>query len=311
MRRYMVCGQVVVDRVMPHDHQTQPEVRLGGGVMYALAGIKVWTDACCGAAYTGRDFIGYYGQWLKDNGLSPQGFVGRFEHTNRADLFYLPNGTHTMGPGDINYMNGGDRLDWALVEPFLKEEGEKALHLISGEQSELLSQLQKERRKGLLLGYEMDPEDRIPDMPAYIREVTDHWVDFFSLSCEEVKGIIPGGRDQNDALEFMCALNCPSFFRVGTHGAYMIREHKAYYSPMIDAFGSVDPTGCGNSSTAAAFYAMCEGARPRYASMAAAATASLIASCSGLPPCINEQMRCRCARLARDYDRNFQDEELN
>ncbi|WP_418718072.1 carbohydrate kinase family protein [Candidatus Allofournierella merdipullorum] len=311
MRQYMVCGQVVVDRVMPHGKQAQPEIRLGGGVMYAVAGLKIWTDACGAAAYTGRDFPEYYGNWLSENGIAADGFIPRFEHTNRADLFYLPNGTHAMGPGDPNYMNGGDLPDWQLVEPFLRGPGEKALHLIGADLTELLKQLQAERAKGLLVGYEMDPDESIPDMPEYIRQVTDHWVDFFSLSCEEVKGIVPGVRDLEDALEYMCALNCPSFFRAGTQGAYMIAGHKAHYSPMIDVFGSKDPTGCGNSSTAAAFYAMCEGHSPRYASMIGAVTASLNASCVGLVPRIDLQTRQRCLRLARDYDANFQQEELN
>lgn len=311
MRRYLVCGQVVVDRVMPHGTQTEPEIRLGGGVMYALAGMKIWTDACAGAAYTGRDFQEYYGQWLARNGLGADWFIPRFEHTNRADLFYLPNGTHTMGPGDPNYQNGGDLPDWELVGPFLCQPGEKALHLIGPDQTELLERLQSERRKGLLVGYEMDPDPTMPDMLQYIRQVTDHWVDLFSLSCEEVKSIVPGVRDPKDALEFMCALRCPSFFRVGTHGAYMIKDHEAFYSPMIDVFGSVDPTGCGNSSTAAAFYAMCEGRTPRFASMAGAVTASLNASCSGLIARIDQQTRRRCDRLAQDYDANYRQEELN
>lgn len=311
MRQYMVCGQVVVDRIMPHGQQTEPEIRLGGGVMYALAGLKIWTDFCCGAAYTGQDFMEYYGEWLARNDLSLAGFIPRFPHTNRADLFYLPNGTHMMGTGDPAYKDGADRPDWVLVQSFLNQPGEKALHLISADQTELLCQLQPERKKDLLIGYEMDPDEQIPNMLEYIRTVTDQWVDFFSLSCEEVKCIVPDVRDEKDALEFMCALRCPSFFRVGTNGAYMIKDHKAYYSPMIDVFGSKDPTGCGNSSTAAAFYAMCEGRTPRYASMVGAVTASLNASYSGLIPRIDLQKRQRCRRLAKDYDENFQEEEIN
>ena len=96
----------------------------------------------------------HYGDWLAENGLSGDGFIPRFEHTNREDLFYLPNGTHAMGPGDPHYMNGGDLPDWQLVEPFLRGPGEKALHLISADQTKLFEQLQPEREKGLLVGYE-------------------------------------------------------------------------------------------------------------------------------------------------------------
>ena len=57
-------------------------------------------------------------------------------------------------------------------------------------------------------------------------------------------------------------LGVPCYYRVGSKGAYMIMNGEVEFVPVVHLVPKeeeVDPTGCGNSSTAAALWAFCEG----------------------------------------------------
>ena len=64
-----------------------------------------------------------------------------------------------------------------------------------------------------------------------------------------------------DAIHKIQEINKPCFYRCGHEGAYFVRKDKATFLPLvkIDKRREVDQTGCGNCSTAAAFWAYCEG----------------------------------------------------
>jgi sugar/nucleoside kinase (ribokinase family) len=46
---------------------------------------------------------------------------------------------------------------------------------------------------------------------------------------------------------------------VGKRGIYILCEGKVLFAPAFTKYPVTDVTGCGNSSTAAGFYAWCEG----------------------------------------------------
>ena len=64
---------------------------------------------------------------------------------------------------------------------------------------------------------------------------------------------------EEEAVQKIKELKVPCFFRVGSKGSYMIAEGKAEFAASLTVGQIVDPTGCGNCSTAAAMYGWCEG----------------------------------------------------
>lgn len=302
MRKYIVSGCAIVDCVLSGKGGSIVRQALGGGAVYALSGIKLWHDDCLLVCYSGRDFEDYYGAWLHVNGLTAAGVVPRFQKTNVCELYYRPDGTHTMGAGDPDYsVPPGDRPDFELLRPYLAEDpGSLAIHLVTGHVGELLANLNHYRHKGLLLGYEIDPEDQsFPNIAEDIAVICEKYVDFFSISFAELQEIFPAMGTIKQAVDYCISLKCAVFLRAGETGAYMIRDGSVAYAPMISSFGNEDPTGCGNTSTAAAFYAFCENKSLKETAITGSVTASLNAGSKGLIREITPEIRTQCAEMVR------------
>lgn len=300
MRKYIVSGCAIVDRVLPREKDGPVRLSLGGGAVYALSGIRLWNDACQLACYSGKDFASYFGPWLSKNGFSTEGVIPRFEKTNVCDLYYKDDGTHAMGAGNPDYAHPpGDTPDFALFCPYLEGDVKNlAIHLVAGYLGDLFEKLASYRNSGLLVGYEIDPEDpSFPHIAEDISRICQNYVDYFSISFAELKVIFPEMTEISKAIEYCQSLQCPVFLRAGEEGAYMIQDGAVFYCPMITSFGNTDPTGCGNTSTAAAFLAFCEGMPPQKAAIMGGVTAALNAGYKGLIPQISTELQKRCASM--------------
>lgn len=298
---YIVAGSMVVDRIIPYGAEEKSCRRLGGGAAYALFGTKLWTDDCMVTAYSGKDFRSYYGRWMEENGFSDEGIIKKFPRTNSGDVRYDAYGLYTCTDNEPEYFNFGDMPDEALLTPLLSK-NTKGVHLLTLGDTDNLSRLGALRRQyGFMLGIEMEPVCRGKPAAEAVSEITREDVDFFSLNYSEVRQLFPQVRDEQDAIELMCSFSCPVFFRMGQRGACMIIEHRPFFSPMVDDFGTVDATGCGNSSTAAAFWAFCEGWEAQEISYVGAITASLNASKMGLPEKYEPWMREKCRQMVKAY----------
>ncbi len=302
MPRYIVSGSNNVDRIIPFEDPTKISHAIGGGVNYALTAMSLFGEDILSVSYAGLDFDRYYGDWFRDNGFSSEGIVRAFEKTYRVDLVYQENGTYvTAGTVREGSVYGRNTPNMDLLRPWLEGPELRGLHLLCHGNAVFFEQLQQYRHKGIKIGYEMEVAKKTyVDMTAFAEEVVK-LVDYFSVSITEAAEIWPGVRDERDALEIFAPMGCDVFFRMGRKGAYMVSGGYAYYSPMVDEFGSIDPTGCGNSSTAAAFLSLCEGEGPMRAAQVGAVAASLAAGCHGLVPKLTPELRRRCKELADEY----------
>ncbi len=301
MRKYLISGSLIIDRVLSDDG-TPLRVSLGGGAAYALTGIKLFTDRCALACYTGKDYDDYYAEWMNRNSYPWDGIKRITEHMTFLDLYYREDGVHEMARAEDSLVCP-DLPQFELAEPFLDGDmNDLAIHIIHCDVRDMLKKLQPYREKGLKVGYEIDHTDLGDiDIPAYIKEVTDNYLDYYSMSLAELKEIIPEIETEEEALRYIKSFKCPVFFRMGERGAYFVKDGKEYYSPMITDFGSLDPTGCGNISTAAVFMADTEGMDPLRASYMGAVAASVNASYNGLIPYIDEDLKARCRETVDKY----------
>ena len=83
-------------------------------------------------------------------------------------------------------------------------------------------------------------------------------MDYYSLNRPESFDLF-GVKTEEAAIEKMQQIGVPCFYRVGKRGAYFIKDGEVAFEPSVELGPQMDPTGCGNSSTAACFAAMCKG----------------------------------------------------
>lgn len=120
--------------------------------------------------------------------------------------------------------------------------------------------------------------------------------DMYSLNYPEAK-VLFGVETKEDVIKRIKELRIPCFFRVGKEGSYMIADGEEAFAKSITVGQVVDPTGCGNCSTAAALYAWCEGnSRYQTARMANISAAYNLLQYGPYPE-ITETIRCRAREL--------------
>lgn len=86
-------------------------------------------------------------------------------------------------------------------------------------------------------------------------------VDAFSMNFNEAKAFF-GKQELEEVLDELRKIGKPCFFRAGERGAYMLQGSETAFLPAVGTEESVDPTGCGNCSTATALIGYAEGAGP-------------------------------------------------
>ena len=127
--------------------------------------------------------------------------------------------------------------------------------------------------------------------------------DAFSMNFDEATGFF--GTDDKDAiLHALAAYQKPCFFRQGELGSGIICGEKAVFAPAVGVENSVDPTGCGNCSTAAAMVGLAEGKSYEETSAMANIAAAYCAGQFGPFREVTAQSRAEACRQLDDYMRH-------
>ncbi len=301
-RRFITAGSATIDTITPYGGETASE-RIGGAVIYSAQGLRLWHDNVSVGIYTGRDFFDYYRNWIENNNIDASGVIMKTEHTRRLIINYRQNGFFLPYDGYPEEYNADqDLVDRALIENMMGPD----VYGVHVAMTPVLSNLRDIHRlcreNGIPFGAEFHVNEYLgkDGYEDQIREAA-RYTDYFSLNYFETEQIFKGVRDYMDAIELYSSFEVPCFLRVGTDGAYFIYDSKVYYSPMISAFGDKDPTGCGNTSTAAAFWAICSGYDPLASSYIGAIAASLNAGTTGVIEHITDDMRQKCRELLKKY----------
>ena len=122
-------------------------------------------------------------------------------------------------------------------------------------------------------------------------------VDYYSLNLKEARSLF-GLQEEREVIAHMAGLGVPVYFRVGVRGAYLIEGERIRFMPSFISPGEVDPTGCGNASTAAAMVGLVERRNPEEICAMAAVAASFNARQYGPQSCMNEEKRKEAETLA-------------
>ena len=67
--KYIIASTAVTDEIHFVDGK-RTEIVAGGAGVYALCGVKLWSDDVMLVTGVGTDFSGIYGEWYKNNNIS-------------------------------------------------------------------------------------------------------------------------------------------------------------------------------------------------------------------------------------------------
>ncbi len=302
---YIAVGDLLLDTVRFADG-SDSGVNAGGPVAFGYTGIRLWTDSCCMVCNAGADYYEYFKPWISRNNIITDGIKVKSDYTNHFFLTYRADGNYEYCYGlegkwgTINF--GYLRVDADDIEPFCK--GLKGLYIDQPIDMVFWKKLIALKQKyGFKIMWEIQRETYFTDAAERIREIVPQ-VDIFSINSRE-GGEFFGVHTDDEIIDVLKQFRTPCFFRVGEKGSHMIMNGKDYYVPSIVIDKCEDPTGCGNSSTATAMYAFCEGYSPYEIAIMGNITAAYNLRQYGLIPEFNEEIRTAAKALFEEKRKEY------
>lgn len=257
MADYIIAGNAAVDKITFADG-TSTGFMPGGATLFALTGIQLWTDNIMMCGGFGKDYMEHMGDWINRNRIDTSGFHVRDDKNPVNYLIYKDDGDW------YSYTEyGNDHYDNLVCDP-LKDgmrkflPGTKGVYCFREDDMYFFGQMAQLRDlHGFRLMWEIKATTAIPGKLPVIRQILEH-VDAFSINQQEAFQLF-GVSDDRTAIEALQALGIGLVvYRVGAKGIYILLDQQDIFAPAVTKFTLKDVTGCGNSSTAAAFYAWCE-----------------------------------------------------
>lgn len=305
MMDYIVAGYNMLTDIYYADGSTLENSP--GGSFYSASGVKFWRDSVAYVGTAGPDFDTWYGDWFRKNRIDCR-VIPCLPHTLKYTLEYRPDGIWSER---CLYGDDYERMakDVGRITPEMfaacADENTKGIYIEASLSAKIADHFREVKRlipHGVLM-WEINGDDlRDPQARDAINRRIGQ-VDAFSMNFDEATGFF--GTDDKDAiLHALTAYQKPCFFRQGELGSGIICGEKAVFAPAVGVENSVDPTGCGNCSTAAAMVGLAEGKSYEETSAMANIDAAYCAGQFGPFREVTAQSRAEACRQLDDYMRH-------
>lgn len=285
---YIIGSTSVTDELHFPDG-TVIEKLAGGAGIYALAGIKLWSDSVEIVTGVGEDYLEIYGDWYKQNKLSTNGLKVRTKKTPHNIITYFENGEREEKPlyGPDHYLNIEVKPE-DLEEYFISSKG---IYIFKNSNKEFWDKILKMKSIGSAkVMWEIANDATYYENKQKVKEIAKQ-IDVFSINRTEAFNLL-GTKDMNNVIEELIGWDIPLIFlRRGKEGAYIISKGEICEVPSLSNVNVVDPTGGGNSSSGAVLYGFCEGKTPLEAGIMGSISAGMCLEQYGVPKEITNQMR--------------------
>ena len=305
--RYACLGTQIVNEI--HFADGSEKRGIMGGTIFALAGLQQYCADSILFADRGSDWEQYFGKWFRDNGISEAGLDPIVQRQTFSELHYLPTGEWKenmfFGPADRKAENL--RLTEQMLDALTDET--RGVYLYESIHNTAFWALVE---KGLPAGGPkrmlelLTAECVAENLEPFCKNILP-LIDIYSLNRTEAYPLF-GVSTEQEAVERILELGKPCYFRCGKRGAYMIMDGRAVFVPSFTVRrpeDEIDPTGCGNCSTAAALYGFAEG----YGAEEIGAIASLAAAYNvmqyGPNPVFTAQTRADSLAWALRESKNY------
>ncbi|MBR6801393.1 MAG: carbohydrate kinase family protein [Eubacteriaceae bacterium] len=274
-----------------------------GGSFYSAAGIKMWRDSVAYVGTAGSDFNDYYGKFFSDNEISTH-IAEVLPKTLSYDLIYAEDGSWTerCSYGEEFEAMAKDigRITPEMFAP-LCDENTKGIYIeasLSAKIADNFPEVKALIPNGKLM-WEINTEDLFdPTKKEAILERIGQ-VDIYSVNLHEARGFW-GVETLEKVIDEIRKIGKPCFLRLGEEGAGMVTNEYAVFAPPVNVEKSVDPTGCGNCSTAASLIGYAEGIDPFETVMMANISAGFNALQVGPWPKVDTKTRETANKILND-----------
>ena len=311
MAKYLACGNVLYDSMQDIDGHQMGE-HMGGQSMYATSGIRLWTKDVKMVTNCGLDFDDAYKPWLLENGLGLEGINYEQEFTAHVGMRHTPSGAYEMAPTISgltydSYLQGMMELSFEQIEARIDPDTKGIYFHVYVPDRVYFKKIDRIREKyGVRFMYEVVYGMNYLPKPYFNLEKLKDAVKIagqWSLNKNEAVGIfdMPDASDEQIIEEILKFDQEMCYFRCGERGAYVITGNNAYFVPVVHIGESVDPTGCGNCSTATAMAGWIEtDGNPLMSGILAGVSAGYNACQAGPWPLYTEEVEQHADQLANE-----------
>lgn len=300
---YIIASTSVTDEIhfacqeQGDDSREKVKVVAGGAGIYALCGIGAWSRDVLLVTGVGRDYEELYGSWYEKNQFSMEGLLVKDEKTPYTVIQYFADGereeTPRYGAGHYQKIEVTPR---ELAPYFSTAKGIYIFKNSSREFWKEILELKKDSKVTVM--WEIANDAVCPENKETVKDIAGK-LEILSINAEEAKSLL-GTDSLEEIIEEFQSWGLPLIFlRRGAQGALMITPNQAVAVPSETGVSVVDPTGGGNSSSAAVLYGFTQGCDPVTCGHMGSISAALCISQYGVPAVIDESVR-RQAKEALD-----------
>lgn len=285
---YIIVSTAVTDEVTEADG-TKAGCFLGGAGIYALSGVRLWTKDAVIVTGIGEDFDIAYRTWFRDSGCREDGLLVKDAHTAISHVQYHEDGERTEHSeyGEEHYRHLEAQPE--ELEPFLTQA--KGVYIFKDLPETYWKKIIMSRRKHRFrLMWEINAEAAVPERAGDVRKLAEH-CDMLSLNRTEAMRLLQT-KDLASVIDRLLTWKVSLIYlRAGEKGAYVLANGKVYRIPSEMHVQVKDPTGAGNSSTAAVMYGFCEGFTPEECGIMGSISAARVIEQYGPPVITDERMQ--------------------
>ena len=312
-KRYIATGLNMLDRVVVGDKEIG--IYMGGIPMYGYAGMRPWVnnpeDICYGAR-VGNDFFKNYDPWFHNNGIDEKDLLFVSDVTPYNTLYY----SNDYEVADSIFFTG-DFKDSAFWRPHGEDfnswvgTNTRGIYTCSSANDPMWEQIfQLKKTHTFKIMWEPTYVSTFPTSKEATLQLCQK-IEMASFNVPEGCRIF-GLENEKELLKLLCSFNTELILlRCGARGLYVIHNHKATMipsAPVPKETGVVDVTGCGNTSTAGACVAWCEGNDPIMTGIMANVSANLNLRQKGPYPLFDDLVCTMAAEWANQLYKEFKEE---
>lgn len=295
---YIIASTAVTDEIRFADGKTV-EKTAGGAGMYALCGMKLWTDDIRLVTGVGGDFAGLYGKWFRDNQITMDGLLVKDANTPHTVVRYFKDGEREETPryGLDHYRK--IEVTPEELRPYFQRA--KGIYIFKNSNPDFWNRVipMKQASKAVLM-WEIGCDATYYENLSRVKEIARQ-VDIFSINLTESRQLL-GKQELTELVAEFRSWKMPLvFLRMGAKGAVMITKETAEHVPAEEHVQVIDPTGGGNSSSGAVLYGFTEGYPPHVCAKMGNLSAAMCIAQYGVPNIINEDRRKEALKRVKEY----------
>ncbi len=290
---FIIASTIVTDEVHFADGKTV-KTAAGGAGIYALCGIRLWSDSVMPVAGVGRDYKSLYGAWHEANGIPMEGLSVRDEKTPHNLIRYFQNGERNETPryGTKHYQ----KMETRPEDLYAHLKTAKGIYLFKNSSPDFWHRLfpALKNRKAAVL-WEISDDAALPEYLKEVQEIAEK-IDIFSINLTESCRLL-GAEGLEEVIErFKTWKVRLLFLRRGEQGSVLLTPDKTVFVPSAEDVNVVDVTGGGNSSSGAVLYGYCCGYSLEECGRMGSISAAMCLGQFGVPAKIDEEMRKKAYR---------------